>query len=55
MNCRSPDARKLTVLVEVGLSEDYTSLCRSKDLWIDGHGVNVYASRRNRGSKQSDN
>ncbi|KAJ8098026.1 hypothetical protein POJ06DRAFT_297130 [Lipomyces tetrasporus] len=25
-----------------GFSEDYKSLCRSKDMWIDGHGVNVY-------------
>ncbi|KAK9366540.1 hypothetical protein V1509DRAFT_629298 [Lipomyces kononenkoae] len=32
----------VTVVVEVGFSEDYTSLCRSKDVWIDGHGVNVY-------------
>ncbi|KAK9364973.1 hypothetical protein V1509DRAFT_571978, partial [Lipomyces kononenkoae] len=33
---------KVTVVVEVGLSEDYGSLCRSKDVWIDGHGVNVF-------------
>ncbi|KAK9349963.1 hypothetical protein V1523DRAFT_356175 [Lipomyces doorenjongii] len=33
---------KVTVVVEIGFSEDYTSLCRSKDVWIDGHGVNVF-------------
>ncbi|KAK9237152.1 hypothetical protein V1525DRAFT_377857 [Lipomyces kononenkoae] len=33
---------KVTVVVEVGSSEDYRSLCRSKDVWIDGHGVNVF-------------
>ncbi|KAJ8101658.1 hypothetical protein POJ06DRAFT_68823 [Lipomyces tetrasporus] len=36
------DGEKVTVVVEVGFSEDYNSLCRSKDMWIDGHGVNVY-------------
>ncbi|KAK9370763.1 hypothetical protein V1509DRAFT_651537 [Lipomyces kononenkoae] len=33
---------KVTVVVEVGFSEDYMNICRSKDMWIDGHGVNVY-------------
>ncbi|KAK9320154.1 hypothetical protein V1517DRAFT_295946 [Lipomyces orientalis] len=33
---------KVTVVLETGFSEDYNSLCRSKDMWINGHGVNVY-------------
>ncbi|KAK9320209.1 hypothetical protein V1517DRAFT_329965 [Lipomyces orientalis] len=36
------DGDKVTVVVELGFSEDYTSLCRDKDMWIDGHGVNVF-------------
>ncbi|KAJ8103339.1 hypothetical protein POJ06DRAFT_299584 [Lipomyces tetrasporus] len=36
------DGNKVTVVLEAGFSEDYNSLCRSKNLWIDGHGVNVY-------------
>ncbi|KAK9490395.1 hypothetical protein V1508DRAFT_271364 [Lipomyces doorenjongii] len=38
----SPDGEQVTLVVEVGFSEDYTSLCRAKDMWIDGHGVNVF-------------
>ncbi|KAK9320010.1 hypothetical protein V1517DRAFT_330696, partial [Lipomyces orientalis] len=33
---------KVTVVLEAGFSEDYGSLCRSKNMWINGHGVNVY-------------
>ncbi|KAK9321888.1 hypothetical protein V1517DRAFT_325190 [Lipomyces orientalis] len=36
------DGDKVTVVLEAGFSEDYNSLCRSKNMWIDGHGVNVY-------------
>ncbi|KAK9319824.1 hypothetical protein V1517DRAFT_376163 [Lipomyces orientalis] len=36
------DGNKVTVVLEAGFSEDYNSLCRSKDMWINGHGVNVY-------------
>ncbi|KAK9257641.1 hypothetical protein V1519DRAFT_477627, partial [Lipomyces tetrasporus] len=36
------DGNKVTVVLEAGFSEDYNSLCRSKNMWIDGHGVNVY-------------
>ncbi|KAK9320219.1 hypothetical protein V1517DRAFT_340971 [Lipomyces orientalis] len=36
------DRDKVTAVVELGFSEDYTSLCRDKDMWIDGHGVNVF-------------
>ncbi|KAK9244028.1 hypothetical protein V1506DRAFT_542712 [Lipomyces tetrasporus] len=36
------DGDKIAVVLEAGFSEDYTSLCRSKDMWIDGHGVNVF-------------
>ncbi|KAJ8103325.1 hypothetical protein POJ06DRAFT_299572 [Lipomyces tetrasporus] len=36
------DGNKVTVVLEAGFSEDYNSLCRSKDMWIDGHGVNVF-------------
>ncbi|KAK9431754.1 hypothetical protein V1505DRAFT_46401 [Lipomyces doorenjongii] len=36
------DDGKVTVVLEAGFSEDYNSLCRSKNMWIDGHGVNVY-------------
>ncbi|KAJ8103101.1 hypothetical protein POJ06DRAFT_62819 [Lipomyces tetrasporus] len=36
------DGNKVTVVLEAGFSEDYDSLCRSKDMWIDGHGVNVF-------------
>ncbi|KAK9234947.1 hypothetical protein V1525DRAFT_458985 [Lipomyces kononenkoae] len=39
---KSLDGEKVTVVVEVGFSENYTRLCRSKDMWIDGHGVNVF-------------
>ncbi|KAK9319822.1 hypothetical protein V1517DRAFT_26963 [Lipomyces orientalis] len=38
----SLDGDKVTVVLEAGFSEDYNSLCRSKDMWINGHGVNVY-------------
>ncbi|KAJ8096777.1 hypothetical protein POJ06DRAFT_44226 [Lipomyces tetrasporus] len=36
------DDDKVTVVLEAGFSEDYNSLCRSKNMWIIGHGVNVY-------------
>ncbi|KAK9321126.1 hypothetical protein V1517DRAFT_353970 [Lipomyces orientalis] len=35
-------SNKVTVAVEVGFSEDYRSLCKDKDVWVDGHGVNVF-------------
>ncbi|KAJ8103091.1 hypothetical protein POJ06DRAFT_236030 [Lipomyces tetrasporus] len=38
----STDGDKVTLIVEVGFSEEYTSLCRDKDMRIDGHGVNVF-------------
>ncbi|KAK9233852.1 hypothetical protein V1525DRAFT_428836 [Lipomyces kononenkoae] len=39
---KSLDGQKVTLVVEVGFSENYARLCRSKDMWIDGHGVNVF-------------
>ncbi|KAK9233919.1 hypothetical protein V1525DRAFT_107773 [Lipomyces kononenkoae] len=38
----SPDGDQITVVVEIGFSENYASLCRSKDMWIDGRGINVF-------------
>ncbi|KAK9235251.1 hypothetical protein V1525DRAFT_427984 [Lipomyces kononenkoae] len=38
----TPDGEKVTAVVELGFSENYTSLCRGKDMWIDRHGVNVF-------------
>ncbi|KAK9321587.1 hypothetical protein V1517DRAFT_170588 [Lipomyces orientalis] len=35
----SRDGNKVTVVVEAGFSEYYSSLCRRKDMWIDGDGV----------------
>ncbi|KAK9235147.1 hypothetical protein V1525DRAFT_428053 [Lipomyces kononenkoae] len=39
---KSLDGNQITVVVELGFSENYASLCRSKDTWIDGHGINVF-------------
>ncbi|KAK9234945.1 hypothetical protein V1525DRAFT_24291 [Lipomyces kononenkoae] len=39
---KSVDGNQITVVVELGFSENYASLCRSKDTWIDGHGINVF-------------
>ncbi|KAK9310924.1 hypothetical protein V1522DRAFT_414899 [Lipomyces starkeyi] len=32
---------KIMIAIEVGYSQDYTSLCRNKDLWIEGRHVKV--------------
>ncbi|KAK9258049.1 hypothetical protein V1519DRAFT_494280 [Lipomyces tetrasporus] len=32
---------KYNMAIEVGSSETYAALCRDKDMWLDGHHVNV--------------
>ncbi|KAK9311989.1 hypothetical protein V1524DRAFT_449984 [Lipomyces starkeyi] len=32
---------EVTIAIEVGISQSYTSLCDAKDMWIIGHHVNI--------------
>ncbi|KAK9357553.1 hypothetical protein V1504DRAFT_398549 [Lipomyces starkeyi] len=36
-----PRGRNMRIAIEVGLSENYTALCRDKDMWIRGQHVKV--------------
>ncbi|KAK9428352.1 hypothetical protein V1505DRAFT_401962 [Lipomyces doorenjongii] len=36
-----PGLPEIMIAIEVGYSQDYTSLCRNKDQWIEGHHVKV--------------